>query len=135
MELDQKKAKEYGDRILKQFRKDPTKLGSHEARLAKKYFEATDGASNIDQQVRQLNEQIFQAQARVRSFELQYKEATGRAAGFLEYLIALKFDPDDTLSPSVPVMPKGNGSKDTSKSKTRNRRPSKKSQPAAKRSH
>ena len=95
MAIDSRKAEEYGQKILKQFQKDPTKLGPHEARLARKYHESSSEADSIDQTVRQINGQVHQAQARVRSLELQYNEQIGKAAAFLEYIIALKFDGDN----------------------------------------
>ncbi len=92
MEIDQRKAREYSDKILKQFQKDPSKMGPHERKLAEKYYVAKNASDRIDQEVRQINQQIAQGQARVRSLELQYTEQAGKAAAFMEYIIALKFD-------------------------------------------
>ena len=102
MEIDPKKAKEYSDRVLQQYQKDPSKLGTHERRLAEKYLAAMAAADRVDNDCRQLNQQIAQAQARVNSLNLQYNDYTGRAAAFLEYLIALKFSEDDVLETKAP---------------------------------
>lgn len=128
MAVDLKKAEEYGKKILEQFQKDPSKLGPHETRLAKKYYGAVGEADNADQKINQINDQIYQAQARVRSLELQQKENMGKAAAFLEYILALKFDTDedvpkkaaeDTSKKGVEkkASSKGNGAQDPLKSK------------------
>jgi peptidoglycan hydrolase CwlO-like protein len=110
--MDTIKKAEYGDRILKQFQKDPNQLGSHERRLARKYYEAKNEADKLDREIRQVNQQISQGKARINSLSLQWNELTGKAAAFLEYILDLKFDSDEESiekNTATDADPAGNG--------------------------
>jgi hypothetical protein len=87
------------DRVIKEVlsAKDED-LSKHERRLRAKYLNTNGQVGALKQDIQNSRSQIEQAQARLRSLELQLQAETGRAAGFLESLVSLRLEEDESDS-------------------------------------
>lgn len=108
MTFDPKKAEAYIQKLKKQLHEDPAKMDSYERRMTTKHIEAKKRAEGIDNDVRNLRQQINQTQARIGSLEMQYHDCEGKASAYVEALIAMKFE-DELEDLPVPVKAKTNG--------------------------
>lgn len=98
----QQRIHEYVQGVLGALEKSPGSLSKTERRFGAKYAETHQKVRQIEGELTQLREQIRQGEARIRSLELQHQAESGRAGGFLESLVSLKFDEDDaTLPPAI----------------------------------
>ena len=129
----EEKMSEYVNDVISRFLKGGKELGAAETRFASKHVEYRDKAQKHYADIRQLENQIQQAQARIRSLEVQAAGDEGQAVSFLESIVALKFE--DELPPvarptakqqELKVMDKGNGKEDLSAGTNRKTRRTKK---------
>jgi hypothetical protein len=111
-------AQRYAQDVLHKLEKSPEALSSHEKRLAVKYREAANQSSQLNKDIEQLRNQIRQAEARLRSMELQLADSQGKANGLIDFLVSLKFEDDPEVQAQRPpnerpgprdTDPKGNG--------------------------
>lgn len=108
MTFDLRKAEAYIQKLKKQLHESPDKMDSYERRLLTKHNEAKKKSEGIDNDVRNLRQQIVQAQARIGSLEMQYHDCEGKASAYVEALIARKFE-DELDDIPLPVKAKTNG--------------------------
>jgi len=94
-------------------------LTSTEEVLGAKLKATQEQASDVREQSQQLQESIRQAQNRAQLLGQQHLELVSKAAGFMESLIALKFEAEFEKEE---VAPKGNGSQGPSASKKKKRK-------------
>lgn len=113
--FDEEKAKAYAKEAHRRFLAGDESLSKEEKRLLSKFVEARDVATQAQNSVNILQNQIQQAQARINSLNLQAANENARADGVIESLVALKFD-DDLPPVEMPKKPesktKGNGKED-----------------------
>lgn len=98
----------YVEEFIRKVDKAPADLSKHELRIGTRFKEARGKADQIGKDITQIKEQITQAEARVRSMELQVQQEVGKANGFLEAILAMAFD-DDAPMPEVQIPDGGNG--------------------------
>jgi len=101
MSVDPKQADSYVRQALQQLQGDVNSLTEQERRLLRKYQKYDQMARQAGQDAEQLRSQIQQAEARLRSIELQIVDAQGKAAGFIEYLISAKFEDEASADPDI----------------------------------
>lgn len=105
MEIDQKMASEYVQKLAAQMKTDPNAVGKMERRALTKAAESKERMNNMTQEIRQLRDTVTQAEARLKSLELQLENEVGKHNGMLDLIVSLKFEAD------APTPPPGNGSK------------------------
>jgi len=103
MTVDPKVAEAFLKDLLKMFDESPASLNDVQRRIAGKYRESFTTIGNLVKDAEQLQNQIKQASARVRSLDLQIADAQGKAQGFLELLVSLQFE--NEIPKSVPLAP------------------------------
>ena len=108
MTFDPKKAEAYIQKLKKKLHENPVKMDSYERRMLVKHNEASDEAKKADNEVRTLQQQIGQAQARIGSLQVQYADCQGKASAYIEAIIAQKFG-DELDDISKPAKSKANG--------------------------
>lgn len=104
MAIDPKKADSYLRELLQKFEKERDSLDAHTRRLILKYKESQAKGEQLTNNLEQLRNQIKQAEAQFRSLELQAADALGKASGFLEILVSMKFE-DEPVAPIAPPSP------------------------------
>jgi len=115
MAVDMQKAEEYLRKLHKQFADDPKSLDSWVYQLMVKRQDALDRSGKVSADIQQMRNQIMQADARLRSLELQLQESQGRANGYTDLLITSEFDkavpPEKKPEPQKKKTPKPEVSK------------------------
>lgn len=103
-QIDPRMAESYIKDLLQKFEANPTLVSETDRKILTKYKDAASRAEKIGKDMEQLQNQIKQAEARVRSMELQIAETQGRAAGCLEMIVAMQFEGDAaaTAPKSIP---------------------------------
>jgi hypothetical protein len=101
MPIDPKQADTYLRDLLQSFETKRDELDPHTRRLIIKYKEAQAKGEQLTRDIDQMKNQIKQAEARTRTLELQAADTLGKAAGYLEFLVSMKFEEE----PAVPVVP------------------------------
>jgi chromosome segregation ATPase len=96
----QQQAQKYVQGVLSALENDPGSLSGTERRFGSKYAEVHGRVRQIEGDLTQLREQVRQAEARIKSLELQHQAESGRAGAFLESLVSLKFDVDPPMLPT-----------------------------------
>lgn len=91
---------EYLKSVLQKMKEDPASLSSTENRLAGKYVHHSESTNSIAQDISQMRNQIQQAEARLRSLELQVERESGKAQNCVEILIEMKFE--ESKAPPAP---------------------------------
>jgi len=103
MPIDQQRVQAYIQGVLKAAENDPKSLSKEEMRVAGKYRIESQRLQQVQQDISQMRDQIHQAEARLRSLELQAADVQGRATGLLDYLASAKFEeeaaPPDMMPP------------------------------------
>ncbi len=97
-EAQQRQAQKYIQEVMTSLENDPSSLTGTERKFGSKYAEVSQRVRQIETDLTQLREQVRQAEARIRSLELQHQAENGRAAAFLESLVSLKFDVDEPVA-------------------------------------
>jgi hypothetical protein len=103
MPIDQQQAQAYLNGLIQQFDKDKATLTETERRAIFKHKEAAAQAANAAKEAEQLHNQITQAQARLRSLELQMADFNGKSNAHLEFLISLKFEDEAEMKKTPKV--------------------------------
>jgi dsDNA-specific endonuclease/ATPase MutS2 len=112
--VDQKQVQEYIDHGMKMLNENPASLEPHEKRLFTKLSKFSQTTQQAMKDAQDLKNQIEQAQARLRSVELQAENSQGSVNAYVDELVAAKFgieDPSQVAPPPqvAPTPPKGNG--------------------------
>ena len=105
MQPQQKQYTDYVASVLKALDSDPTSLNKDELRLATRHRKEMWNLNRLQKDIGQLHDQMHQAEARLRSLELQAADTQGKVSGFMEYLISLKFPEVDALNDSAVSLP------------------------------
>jgi len=92
MPVDQKIAEAYAKHVLQKLKTNPDELEEAERRMARKHQKYATLSQNAQQDLKSLQDQIKQAEARIRSLELQAVDHQGKANMALEMLISMKFE-------------------------------------------
>ena len=92
MNVDPKVAEAYLNETLDKIKNGAKGVSVEERLLAVKYQDATKKVEKLQTEAKQLVDQIKQAEQRVKEFQAQIQTELGKATGFLESLISLKFD-------------------------------------------
>ena len=95
MVVDSKKAEVYLKDVMESYDSQKDSLDPIERRLVGKYREAQSTADRVIQDLNQLRAQVKQAEARIRSLELQAADSQGKANGYLDFLVSMKFELED----------------------------------------
>jgi len=82
---------------IKKLTEDPDSLEKNERRLLGKLKKESDAAQQSIKDVQALRNQITQAEARLRSLQLQIENHQGAANAYADELLSLKFE-DESLS-------------------------------------
>jgi hypothetical protein len=90
MEMSPEVTKAYLDRAIKTFKSDRSNLSSREQRFLTKYYESLGKADRARQDIVNLKNQVTQAEAQIRSLELQAESAQGKALGLLEMMAEIQ---------------------------------------------
>jgi chromosome segregation ATPase len=114
MAIDMKKADSYLRELMQKFEKEKDSLEPYVRRLLLKYKDAQVKGEKVMQDLDQLKSQIKQAEARVRSLELQAADIQGKVTGFLDILVSMQFEKEEEVEvaksgPTMPQMPPTNG--------------------------
>jgi hypothetical protein len=92
-EAKRKKAAEiYVKSVMAKINDNPDLLEGSERILGLKYKAAKDRAEKTSADIKQLRDQILQAEQRVQNMELQVREDLGKGSAFLESLIDLEME-------------------------------------------
>jgi len=102
MAVDGKKADTYLRELMQKFEQEKDSLDPYVRRLILKYKEAQGRGDKVLQDLDQLRNQIKQAEARVRSLELQAADIQGKATGFLDVLVSMEFEQETEIEIPVP---------------------------------
>ena len=113
MAVDMQKAEEYLRDLHRRFVDNPKALDSWVYQLMVKRQDALDRSGRVSADIQQMHNQITQAEARLRSLELQLQESQGRANGYTDLLIASEFD--KAVPPEKKPEPKASDKKKTMK--------------------
>lgn len=92
MPINQETAQAYVQSTLKKMEASPDALTEPERRLCRKYLKYRSIALQLQQDVQTLRNQIEQAEANIRSKELQVADNTGKASMAMEMMISMKFE-------------------------------------------
>ena len=98
----QQQVQQYIQSVLNNLKSSPDKLNKEEIRLATKYQAEITKTNQIYSDIKSFQDQIRQADARLRSLELQLADTQGKANAYLDYLSTLKFE-DMTPAETPPV--------------------------------
>lgn len=79
---------------MKKLAESPSSLSKTEKRLLTKLKKTSDAAQQVLKDIQNMKGQISQAEARLRSLELQSENHQGAANAFVDELVSLKFDTD-----------------------------------------
>jgi chromosome segregation ATPase len=82
----------YVNESIKKLTDDPDSLEKNERRLLGKLKKSSDAAQQSVKDVQALRNQITQAEARLRSLQLQIENYQGAANAYADELMSLKFD-------------------------------------------
>lgn len=80
----------YLELFLQRLDKDPKSLSDFEKRLGDKYKETKAAMTKQKKDMEQLQDQIGQAQERLRAMAQDFQITTGRAAGHLESIVEIE---------------------------------------------
>jgi hypothetical protein len=92
MPVDQKIAQSYAQETLNRMDKSPDSLSEQERRLCRKHLKYRSLGMQLQQDVQTLRNQIQQAEATIRSKELQIADLNGKSQMALEMMVSLKFE-------------------------------------------
>ena len=95
------KIKQYVDRLSKALKEDPKSLTDVERRLASRAEANRAAATKCNEEITRLLDQVKQAQARIRSLEVQAESLLGKASGLYESLAVTEFDLDSATEIST----------------------------------
>lgn len=99
----------YIRKVMGALENDPDSLSSIEKQFGTKYATVIQRVRQVEADLTQTREQVRQGEARVRSLELQHQAESGRATGFLETLVSLKFESAPEVQTPPPPAPPGEG--------------------------
>jgi len=99
MAVDQKKAQQYIDEVIKALAENPASLTDEEKRLGHKCVQGEQHIRKLVSTMDEIKKQMEQGQAQLASLKTQLENAQGRVNGFVELLVEAKF----------PEMGRGNG--------------------------
>ena len=103
MNVDPKVQEAYLTEVIEKLKNGTAGLSVEERLLGIKYQDATKKVEKLQSDAKQLAEQIQQAEKRVKEFQAQIQAELGKATGFLEALVALKYDiVDKEATPEEP---------------------------------
>ena len=107
---DPKIVQKYIDDAMKRLDENPDSLEKFERRLLSKIRKSSVSAQQSFKDLQDLRNQITQAEARLRSVELQAESYQGQVSAYIDEIVSLKFDLDEPLPPPAPTPdPAGNG--------------------------
>lgn len=102
----------YIDGSMKRLDEKPDSLEPYERRLLAKIRKSSGAAQQAMKDAQDLQNQITQAQARLRSVELQAESFQGSVNAYIDEVVSLKFNLEEPVSepaPKAPESPPTNG--------------------------
>jgi len=99
----QQEVQKYIQTVLNNLKSAPDMLTKEERRLGDRYQVEMSHMNQLNADIGSYRDQIRQADARLRSLELQLADSQGKASAYLDYLAALQFEdiPDKVEADSV----------------------------------
>lgn len=100
-----KEIQKYIDGAMKRLDENPESLEPYERRLLAKIRMSSGAAQQAQKDIQDLKNQITQAEARLRSVELQAEGHQGAVSAYIDEVVSLKFNLEDPTIPKAPVVP------------------------------
>lgn len=101
--IDPREVQRYLAELVTRAEKVPDSMGKYELRLVTKYKKMADATQNLLKDLQDLDNQIKQGQARLRSMELQAENCQGSVNMLVEELMDLKLEAEASVPPEAPV--------------------------------
>lgn len=98
----QQEIQRYIDGAMRRFDESPDSLEPYERRLLSKIRKASSAAQQSIKDAQDLRNQITQAEARLRSVELQAEGHQGAVNAYIDEVVTQKFGIEDAMPPSAP---------------------------------